>query len=405
LCGVLAIAKNAIHVLLEDELFVHEDEESEDHSPEKLVAETAMLLLVASRVDARYRELQERVDEVATQLTPYARSSRILTGIAVNPAFALHYAAAHVCLARMGREDRDFDRVLEASLASSFAEARELLPFRQLEMEWLRDLWGSEKNALTKDPSLPSRSALGSALDVTSSRTNLYAFTHALGYLTDFGARRVVLPRLPAAVLADAEAALARSLEIDDYDLAAELLLAWPLLGEQWSPAATFGFKVLAKVDDEVGFLPSLSLDPTKYKSLVGSDRRRYTIREGYHTVYVMGFLCAAMLRPGSAPPEDIEDAANTGVSIKIHGVLGDRTQTPQWERAWSELRTSQQDALASFVASAGLYRAIARYRYADIPPILSLCLGADLPTTPMIVQAGDLLRRLAVLGDTLEAP
>jgi hypothetical protein len=65
------------------------------------------------------------------------------------------------------------------------------------------------------------------------------------------------LPRRRSVILSEAEAVLAWCLDESDYDLVGEVLLAWPLTGSFWSPAATFGFRVLARVEDAVGFLPS----------------------------------------------------------------------------------------------------------------------------------------------------
>ncbi|WP_342733568.1 hypothetical protein [Bradyrhizobium sp. B117] len=54
----------------------------------------------------------------------------------------------------------------------------------------------------------------------------------------------------------ESAAVLARALVVEDYDLAAEALMAWPLLSSPWSPAAAFGFRVVASLEDKVGFLP-----------------------------------------------------------------------------------------------------------------------------------------------------
>jgi len=73
---------------------------------------------------------------------------------------------------------------------------------------------------------------------LNGSRDDVYAFTHALMYVTDFNIRPRRLPRRRAAILAEAEAALARCLDEQDYDLGGEVLLAWPLTGRSWSPGS-----------------------------------------------------------------------------------------------------------------------------------------------------------------------
>jgi hypothetical protein len=87
---------------------------------------------------------------------------------------------------------------------------------------------------------------------------------------------------------------------MEDYDLCGEVLLAWPLLGSRWSASASFAFRVLARVEDEVGFLPAPTTRLDRYRRLGrAEDRRRYVLATAYHTAYVLGVLCAMMLRPG----------------------------------------------------------------------------------------------------------
>ena len=91
------------------------------------------------------------------------------------------------------------------------------------------------------------------------SREDICAFTHALMYVRDFNNRPLRLPRAKRLILADAEAALAWCLGEQDYDLAGEVLLARPLTRTDWNAVAGFGFRVLATVEDEAGFLPAPS--------------------------------------------------------------------------------------------------------------------------------------------------
>ena len=73
-------------------------------------------------------------------------------------------------------------------------------------------------------------------------RTDAYAFTHMIMYCTDFGFRNPRLPRRRAALLTEVGALLARYMDAEDYDLAGEILLAWPLMGAAGVPSAAFAF-------------------------------------------------------------------------------------------------------------------------------------------------------------------
>lgn len=98
------------------------------------------------------------------------------------------------------------------------------------------------------------------------------------------------------------EERLTGALDDDDFDLAAELLLARPCLGEGWNAVSSFGFAVLERVEDEVGVLPSLSLDGNEFARLPVAARPHYVAATAYHTAYVMGLLCAAILRARALP-------------------------------------------------------------------------------------------------------
>ena len=171
------------------------------------------------------------------------------------------------------------------------------------------------------------------------SRQDLYAFTHSLIYVTDLNIRPWRLPRQRNMILADAEAALARCLDDQDYDLAGELLLAWPLTGRSWGASAAFGFRVLAHVEDRAGFLPSTSTRLERANLLQGDDRAKYLLATAYHTAYVMGLLCAVTLQPHRAPPKAIKGTnASPGVSQMFLDKLDKDPQRPHWREEFDQL-------------------------------------------------------------------
>ena len=133
-------------------------------------------------------------------------------------------------------------------------------------------------------------------------RDDIYAFTHALMYVTDFNLIPALLPRRRALILAEAEAPLARCLDEQDYDLAGEVLLSWSLTGKSWSASPAFAFRVLARVEDKAGFLPTAGTRISEIRAREGVARTRYLLATAYHTAYVMGLLCAASSAPATLP-------------------------------------------------------------------------------------------------------
>jgi len=232
-----------------------------------------------------------------------------------------------------------------------------------------------------------------------STRFDIYAFTHAVMYASDLGERVVVLPRPSRAVAADADAALAFSLDSNDFDLAGEVMLTWPMLGLVWSPAAIFAFRLLADVEDDVGFLPGSTFDFTRYQALTGDERARFALLTSYHTAYVMGFLCALALKRGCAPPTTVPPARRSrGAGTAVMRLVGTDGPTSCWRKPFSGLAPRQQDSVAPLVLAMLLRRARTKGDLSLIRKALEVALAYDLIDGPAPTQAAALLRRSQAL-------
>ncbi len=376
----------------------------EDLRPEKVVGETGLLLLAVSEATATSVGIRERQEHLARLLVPYARSDRVATGMCVEPTLAREFAIAHAVLSRLGFPDAEFDRLFAAAVASRTAQARERVAHRQLEQEWLARVWNPGPVSVLSSPGLVARSILGQPLDALAAhRDDVYAFTHALMFHTDLGTRKARVPRPASMIAADAEAALAWCLDNQDYDLAGELLLTWPLLARRWSAPAAFGFSVLAQVEDEVGFLPALGIDLERYGSLRGKVRTRYALASAYHTAYVMGILCATALRPRCAPPFRVRAAQDHRDAAEAFPEIGNRDGAgPRWWTSFNELAPRQRDALAPMLVAVAVRRAVVRKDVGELHSVLRRAASHDLLGGPVPTQASEFLMRAQALGTLL---
>ena len=109
--------------------------------------------------------------------------------------------------------------------------------------------------------------------------------SHRAGAAPGFSA--AWLPRLTE----QARSALAGALDDDDYDIAGELLLTWPLLGVDAGPVESAALRVLCDVADQVGTLPSLTLGLAS--ATAGLDAADAALLATYHTGYVFTALAA----------------------------------------------------------------------------------------------------------------
>ena len=403
LCHALEIASLTVEHLVPGG-FIDPKNTSAIIRPEKPIADTAMLLHGAT-LAIKHLEVNTRIHRVARQLAPHARSAQIRLGMALSPALAFDYSLAHIVLSRLGYPDASFDKLLDQCRAAQVRASRERVPHRMLEQEWIDSLWkesGSTDHRRLEH--LARLSILSRPLDVfAATDDDLYAFTHAIMYVTGFQHNPALLPRSRAALLGEAEAVLVRCLDAQDYDLAGEILLAWPLTGKHWSPIATFAFQVLAEVEDKAGFLPTPTTRLSELEARQGSDRTNYLLATAYHTAYVMGLLCAAVLQPGCAPPAGISTRRGApGSARQLLPFLDDSGNAPHWRDTFDKLNSTQADALASMLLNIALQRSAARRDFTALDKILRLGHTLGLADTPAASQAAELLERVAHCASTL---
>ena len=389
LCHALSIGQQALE-RLGTTGYRDRNQTGEYIGPAKVIGETAMLLLAAWHADTA-GPVRAKVDALAAQMAPLARGPRMLLGMCLQPALALDHALGHLCLARMGYPDKRFDAALEGTLGASAARAKERLPNRVLEQEWLLRMYGRAPARLT--PALPH------AADVLAgTHDDVYGFTHAVIFARDFGIDPLPLARNRTLILAEAEAMLARCLDEGDYDLSGELLWTWPLLRARWSPAATFGFRVLARVEDLAGFLPSAGTSLDRLRQLAGEERKQYLVATAYHTVYVMGLLCATALRPQQAPPVRIVDPLMPpGAAGRVLAFLDDRGPRAYWWEEFQKLSGPERDALAGLLLHIALRRRATRRDFEGVARLIRLADELRLEASPLVVQAAEMLHRLAL--------
>ena len=398
LCAALDIAQQSVERLAAHG-HTNAGEPARSLRPEKLIGETAILLYAAS-AHAGQAEISARIGSIARLLVSHARSARILLGICLEPSLALDYAEAHICLGRLGYRDEAFDELLCQSLNSQAGSGRERVPHRTLEQHWIGRIWAETSSASCQPArSIAPETVLNRPLDVLSnSADEAYAFTHALMYVRDFNIRPRRLPRARAAILAEAEAALARYLDEENYDLAGELLMAWPLTGGSWSAGAAFGFRVLAQVEDKNGFLPGPGAPSQRPDQHADAARIDSFFAAAYHTAYVMGLLCAAALHPGLSPP--LRLAARTSpdrrAADRILRFLDGDGHVSAWRHEADRLPPAEREALAGFFLQIALCRKIRRREFAAVHELLRIGYALNLADAPASSQAAELLERLA---------
>lgn len=406
LCHALEVARKTV-CKLAPEGYSDPQEPDNTVEPEKVIAETALLLLSAS--SASYDpKIQNLISRVAELLNPFARSPKAYTGVCFQPALAFDYSIAHACLSRLGYPDADFDALLERSGTADWESAHERLSYRALEQEWVRRMWkGSNPKPSRREKRLLRSSIIAGPADLLSgTREDLYALTHAIMYSTDLGTRPVQFPRSHRLIAAEAEVSVARCLDEQDYDLGGEVLLSWPLLGLKWSPAAVFAFSVLARVEDAAGFLPAPTTRVDRCQTLHGEERTRYLLASAYHTVYVMGLLCSAILR--SVRPLTLSTAParrSSGAAAALFKTLESDPVSPHWMHDFLRIPHHEREELAGFLFGVAAWRAAKKHDLARLYRLLEISQSYDMPIGPLHRQIAELLQRAAIFSKSKAAP
>jgi hypothetical protein len=370
---------------------------------QKVVAESTMLLRSAAFLLQTDDEAADLIDQLARHLVPYARRESVLVALCRDPARALDNATAHIHLRALGYQNQPFDRLL-AEILENEDIGGERLPNHDLERLWLKNIWSGVSQRPMVEADLLGRTCIARPLDALGSATSdLYAFTHVVLYASDMGRRPIELPRPASEIVADAEAALAAALDADNFDLAAELLWTWPMLGLPWSPPAIFGFALLAEIQDIHGFLPGPGYSARDCADLHEDQRDDYVLRTSYHATFVMGFLCLAALQAGLSPPVAVP---SRGLSVRaldsIMPLLNAQSRSSAWYGRFVQLDAGRQESLAEFALTIALRRARAVHDLDLVREGLRVAVQCGLTDGPAVHQSLGLLRRTTLLSEML---
>jgi hypothetical protein len=307
----------------------------------------------------------------------------------MRPSRAASHLLAHASLQQLGCTDDNFDELARAALSSSAAGASERVPYRLLDVAWIRHLLlgDGELNhpALALSPIAMGVDLVGTTID------DAYAFSHALPYATDFGRRALPDWADTEWLSGIADALVLKALDEDDLDLLGELLMAPALLRTPWTPVQWFGWRVLSDTWRYYGFVPGPGLPQASAVETAAETRRR-VLGTVYHTTLVGGLVVATLLSSGCWPPDD--PPASPAVSAPV--VDPEQTELV-WQRVWHRLDAGDRAALAAVPAAMALHRAVAETDVVQMVASLNSDAIEVLPGA-LVTQVAELVNRLAVL-------
>jgi Domain of unknown function (DUF6895) len=259
---------------------------------DKIVVESALLARVAARAPASSL-CEHQIAVLCALLVPRARSERNRVLLMRFPHTALSLGLAHVALTELGYPDEEFSELLDRAITSGYADSVERLPYREMEWRWFEGMLHGRPP--TCGDLLP-HSILGSDVHpLYMLGADVYALTHAVMFLTDFGRWPLVGPDLNA-LQQTVDASIAWMLDAGNLDLLAELVMTASMVEPAWSPYVAAGWACLEAAWSSLDCLPGPGFEPEVFSQLEEADRSAYAFRHTYHTTYVGGMLCALLL-------------------------------------------------------------------------------------------------------------
>jgi hypothetical protein len=295
--------------------------------------------------------------------------------------------------------------VVRRAFTDGRAAGTERLPYRQMESAWVAAmLVGNDAPEGILEP-LDGRKFAGSILfnrpdPMYVSAIDLYAWTHSVMFMTDFGSRPAgptVGTRMTGEFL---DAACVWQLANDNLDVVGELLMGAAYLGLPWSSHRQLASEVLGRTWAEFGFLPSPSFNRTEFQNLIGPEKTAYAYLHTYHTTYVGALALQAAQRPGipsrqrlrassdrtvgDARSEEIDTARATLLS------LTEAKGTARW--ALKAFPSLPEDELLDVLRDAVLVEAAHGYRLDILSRELSAVAAGTSRPSPTARRARDFL-------------
>ncbi len=146
-----------------------------------------------------------------------------------------------------------------------------------------------------------------------------------------------------------------------------------------WTDTATFSLRVLLDAEAIFGFLTGIAFNGADYAELEGKTRLRYAVSTSYHAAYVMGFLCATLVRKGYTPSANARRTHRwAGAAAELLRHIDSNAETSSWRPVFDNLPTWQRDALAPMLLTIFLQRARTRCDFQSIQMALETALAVD---------------------------
>lgn len=218
---------------------------------------------------------------------------KIIDGLMRRPHLWILYAGLYSTILDCGHNLEFFKVSLDKLANQNYLFAKELIPVKQIELSYIFNKIYS-RESLSSLYSLYSSSILfKNPSKLFLDKSDVYAMTHIIFYLTDFGFKTIEIPKND---LYNMRGAIQNWIEIclhdKDWDLLAELLICCNCILWFPQPLYSISWKYLLAAQTEDGFIPGPYFDKDKLLSLELNKKEKYLFELNYHTTLLISMAC-----------------------------------------------------------------------------------------------------------------
>ena len=263
---------------------------------DKIIIETSLLLYIIQKSFPADDSLAPGLQECAREVALLTAEPRIIALIHKNPQYSLVLGLSFICLKKLGLGNKEYERLLKRIILLNKTHTSEKIPFRELDIKWVR--YSYDKGDKIQVNNQASSILSLATSPIYMSKSDAYAVTHAVMYLTDFGSSTSLLKGYDKVNIYQLlHYGLVWCLGAEDFDLTAELLMAYYFCDFQATALTKLCASRLEAVFEATGYLPGPGFDRDAHAQLGASAQASYVFQNAYHTTYVFGmYLCAATL-------------------------------------------------------------------------------------------------------------
>ena len=265
---------------------------------DKLIAETALYIFIIKRTlqGTEYNNLLATCDKIASNLIPYVLNQRNKIIIHKNPQLCFTFSLLYICLKDYWCQDDEYSHLLKRISALDKFNIFERLPFRQLDIMWVYNVnrgksinLNTFKNSIIKLGTHP----------IYMERSDAYAFTHSIMYLTDFGKNYNFIHQSKFKI--DIYNVLCASINwylfVKDYDILAEMLISYFYCNFEINERVLIALGTMIDHWENFSYLPGPNYKQKTYEGLEEHLKKPYYFQHLYHTCYVFGLCLSAYIK------------------------------------------------------------------------------------------------------------